>query len=231
MIMSSIAYAYVTRYFSTSPISTLPADDREHEDACGIISRLIPFLTDRKSKTIYPTLSSVVTDLWSRFEQGKMDPPFFSVLLRDAATLLRPSSVTEIPADSYETQDLDSVYSPSKLETHTSVNVLRVLSDLSHLFDNTTPSSNRPIKTGSKAPVRSNHVTLKLTFYAAHALGVPPILFRALADEAAARANVVASEGIDVTPPPQATSSSLSVGPANVTRIVANGKARIEELT
>jgi len=224
-----IAYAYVTRYFATSPISTLSADDREHEDARGVISRLIPFLTDRKSKTIHSTLSSVVTDLWSRFEQGKMNPPFFSVLLRDAAMLLRPSSVTEITADSYQTKDLGRVYSPSELETHTSVNVLRVLSDLSHLFDNTTPSLNLPTKTGSKAPVRSNHVTLKLTFYAAHALSVPPILFRALADEAAARANVVASEGIDVTPPPQA--STLSVGPASATRAVSNGKARIEELT
>lgn len=62
------AYAYVTRYLSTSPISSMPPGDPEHFEARRLFTSLVPFLTDRKSKIALPSLSSLITHLWSRFE-------------------------------------------------------------------------------------------------------------------------------------------------------------------
>ncbi len=33
-----------------------------------MFSKLVPFLTDRKSTTVLPSLSALITDLWSRFD-------------------------------------------------------------------------------------------------------------------------------------------------------------------
>ncbi|THG95701.1 hypothetical protein EW026_g6011 [Hermanssonia centrifuga] len=63
-----MAYAYVTRYLSTSPVGSILPEDAEHEEARRMFTRLVPFLTERKSKTVLPSLSGVITDLWSRFE-------------------------------------------------------------------------------------------------------------------------------------------------------------------
>lgn len=67
----SISYAYVNRYFATSPLSKATGDDIGA--MCQIFSQLVPFLVDRKSKAIHPTLSSAITDVWSRLEQVCFD--------------------------------------------------------------------------------------------------------------------------------------------------------------
>ncbi len=67
-IFNRMAYAYVTRYLSTSPVGSILPEDAEHEEARRMFTRLAPFLTERKSKTVLPSLSGVITDLWSRFE-------------------------------------------------------------------------------------------------------------------------------------------------------------------
>jgi hypothetical protein len=63
-----IAYAYTTRKWSVSPLSSLAPGDPDHEEACCQISRLVPFLAGRKATTVHQSLTSVVTDFWSRFD-------------------------------------------------------------------------------------------------------------------------------------------------------------------
>ncbi|KAJ3520784.1 hypothetical protein NM688_g9114 [Phlebia brevispora] len=77
-----LAYAYITRYLSTSPLSVLRPGDSDHEESHKLFSRLVPFLTDRKSKTVLPSLSAIITDLWSRFEPNTMTPAHTSFTLR-----------------------------------------------------------------------------------------------------------------------------------------------------
>ncbi|KAI0730925.1 hypothetical protein C8Q76DRAFT_614104 [Earliella scabrosa] len=170
-----VAYTYAIRHFAISPLSSLGPTDPEHAEICLSISRLVPFLTDKKSTTVHTSLSGVVTDLWSRFPSGHMDSQFFSLLLQDIAVLLRPATVTVVA----------STDSPRRLEDHPSANALRVLSDLASLFDDTSV----------KSKAKPNHVVHKLTFYAAYIIGTPAPMLRVLADEATMRAKTLEKEG------------------------------------
>lgn len=67
-IFFSIIYAYISRFFAISPLTTLKPEDPDFIDARQTISQLLPFLVDKKSTTVLPNLSALVTDLWSRFE-------------------------------------------------------------------------------------------------------------------------------------------------------------------
>jgi hypothetical protein len=64
---SSICYAYAVRYFATSPLCK--AAEGDNVEIRQTLSQLMPFLVDRKSKLAHTNLSSVVTDVWSRFQQ------------------------------------------------------------------------------------------------------------------------------------------------------------------
>jgi hypothetical protein len=77
---ASIAYAYTTRYLSTSPLSSIKTDDQDFQEALRIISQLVPALTDQKSKVLHSSLDDVVTDVWSRFEPVRF-PMTHSTLL------------------------------------------------------------------------------------------------------------------------------------------------------
>ncbi|KAJ7326304.1 hypothetical protein DFH08DRAFT_787221 [Mycena albidolilacea] len=88
-----IAYAYVTRHLSVSPLSTAPELDADA--ARGLLATLVPFLTSRTSRTLHPTLDSALTDLHSRLPPDSATPQLFALLLCDAATLLRPSLVAD----------------------------------------------------------------------------------------------------------------------------------------
>lgn len=118
-----------------------------------------------------------------------MDPAIYSLLLKDAATLLRPAPVTVVVSTDSQTS--------STFGDHPSVNVLCVLSDLASLFDKV------PAKANSQAPGASstqqrpkhNHVVHKLTFYAAYILGTPAPMLRVLVDEATIRAKMLEVEG------------------------------------
>ncbi|KAH9840290.1 uncharacterized protein C8Q71DRAFT_805910 [Rhodofomes roseus] len=179
-----VAYAYVTRHFATSPLTSL--DPSERDEARRIIAQLVPFLSDRLSKTVHSSLSAAVTDILSRFQTDAMPLAFFSLLLRDAAGFLQPSTVVELPVPA--TPDITSPAHPAPTSTaepasHPSARALLALSDLSALFT---------------ADKKQNHVTHKLTFYAAYMMGVPPVLLRTLAGEVAERAEGIAREGIDL---------------------------------
>ncbi|EPQ56637.1 hypothetical protein GLOTRDRAFT_28595, partial [Gloeophyllum trabeum ATCC 11539] len=182
-----IAYAYATRHLSVSPLSSA-SDALDVAEAQRLISSLVPFLVDRKSTLVHPNMSSVVTDLWSRFGQGQMRPKLFALLLRDTARLMRPSRVIEV-------QPPEAGNDTVLLGTHPNANVFRVFSDLALLFENknvTSPAAPRHANTKPKP--KPNHVTHKLTFYSAHVLSTPSFILDALANEAVARSNAMDTE-------------------------------------
>ncbi|KAH8997186.1 hypothetical protein EDB86DRAFT_2916142 [Lactarius hatsudake] len=84
-----IAYAYASRHLSAYPLASSASDAR------ALVSRLVPFLVAQDDKTRFPGIESASTDVLSRFGAGTITPSAFALLLRDAATLLRPPLVTE----------------------------------------------------------------------------------------------------------------------------------------
>jgi hypothetical protein len=69
----SIAYAYVTRRLSASPLS-FDNDGSQAAEARRMIANLVPFLVDRNSQLLHDTLSSVITDIFARFEAVRLLP-------------------------------------------------------------------------------------------------------------------------------------------------------------
>ncbi|CDO68391.1 hypothetical protein BN946_scf184815.g38 [Trametes cinnabarina] len=217
-----ITYAYVIRYFAISPLSALSPSDPDRDEIRRSISQLVPFLVDRKSKLVHSSLSGVVTDLWSRFPPGHMNPQFFSLLLKDTAFLLRPATVTVLPSR-------NSVLTPSELEAHPSANALRVLSDMAEFFSDTrTGGHGRSLpnaRSTEKIHPKPNHVVHKLTFYAAYILGTPAPMLRVLADEATMRAKLLENESKQRTP------TLVQVYHLGRKEAQAGVDAKIEELT
>ncbi|EMD38803.1 hypothetical protein CERSUDRAFT_92834 [Gelatoporia subvermispora B] len=219
-----IAYAYVTRHLAASPLEAIPRGDPEHADARHEIARLVPFLTDRKSTTIHPSLSSVVTDLWSRFPSGEINPELFALLLRDTSTLIRPSTVTVVSPS-------PSSSSTADLSSHPSATLLLALSDVSALFSPPPQAPPAPSPT-PPPPQKPSPAAHKLVFYAAHIAGAPPAVLRMLADEAVLQAEAVLREGgasaVTGTGP-----SGTGVGPRDVTTTgssASTARPKIEEL-
>ncbi|KAJ7628639.1 hypothetical protein FB45DRAFT_41847 [Roridomyces roridus] len=88
-----VTYAYTTRHLSISPLST--ALESDAEAARFLISQLTPFLTSRTSKTLHRTLDDALTELHSRLPPDSATPQLLALLLRDAASLLRPPLVAD----------------------------------------------------------------------------------------------------------------------------------------
>jgi hypothetical protein len=63
-----VTYSYITRLLSTSPLSLISEEEPEYNAAKQLVSKLVPFLTDRRSKVVLSSLSGLITDLWSRFD-------------------------------------------------------------------------------------------------------------------------------------------------------------------
>ncbi|TFK74959.1 hypothetical protein BDN72DRAFT_892650 [Pluteus cervinus] len=160
-----IAYAYVTRQLVWSPLSTISPESVDRQEARKIISQLVPFLVDRKGTTLYTNVSSMITDLWSRFDLDKATTGLFSVLLTDVAKLLRPLPVVVVHAQS--TSDVD-------VGMHAHTNTLLVLSDLIQLFNS--------------GEGQAKHISHKLMFYAGHIISTPSLVMRAVSEEAATKA-------------------------------------------
>ncbi|KZP30636.1 hypothetical protein FIBSPDRAFT_814946 [Athelia psychrophila] len=182
-----VAYAYATRYLATSPLSTLTADEPEWQEARRITSQLVPFLTDRSSKVLHSNLSSVVTDLWSRFDSGVVDGKMMSTLLHDAARLLRPRPVTIL--DQSTTSPVVEI-GGAIAESHPCVSAILVLSDLAKLFER--PSKGK----GDAAGQRPNHVTLKLSFYSAQIISTPTVILMGLSEEVSLRSKAIEREAL-----------------------------------
>ncbi|KAH9046966.1 hypothetical protein EDB83DRAFT_2523233 [Lactarius deliciosus] len=73
-----VAYAYASRHLSAYPLASSASDARALHD-----------------KTRFPGIESASTDVFSRFGTGTITPSAFALLLRDAATLLRPPLIAE----------------------------------------------------------------------------------------------------------------------------------------
>ncbi|KAK2463625.1 hypothetical protein APHAL10511_004376 [Amanita phalloides] len=155
-----LAYIFTIRRLATSSFSKLASDDPDREAARCMISKLVPFLTDKKSTTRFLSLSEAITDVWSRFDEGEMNSQTLAALLQDCASLINPLRVTYVPSQPMEL-NADPKFHPH----HKSV---LVLSDLSALFSRSSQAS------GSKSgKAGSDHVIQKLLFYAAHVLSSP----------------------------------------------------------
>ncbi|KIM90558.1 hypothetical protein PILCRDRAFT_812311 [Piloderma croceum F 1598] len=178
-----LAYAYTTRYLSISPLSSLNADNPDFQEARRIISQLAPFVTDRKSKILHSSLDSVITDIWSRFEAATIDNKLIFVLLCDTAQLLRPRVVTDVSPSTSGAEDAKASDDPTRstLDSHPSLSSLLVLSDLFKLFE----SRQR------RSAERQNHVTMKISFYAAHIMSTPSSILGHVSEKIVARSKIL----------------------------------------
>ncbi|KAG0699902.1 hypothetical protein DFH29DRAFT_934535 [Suillus ampliporus] len=197
-----VAYAFVTRHLSISPLSSAENDASDETEARRIISQAVPFLVARQSKVLYSTLSSAVTDVCSRLDPGTVGAESLSVILQDLSMIMRPRRVVAVSSDI------------SSLNDHQSDTLLAALSDLSDLF--APPSIGVP-----------SHIQMKLRFYAAQVLSTPPIILRALANELQAYAQAVKAEAGPMMSGPslQKNLDASQPKPASNIDITASGRS------
>ncbi|KAG6374853.1 hypothetical protein JVT61DRAFT_4238 [Boletus reticuloceps] len=167
-----LAYAYVTRHLAMSPLSLTTNDSQDKCEARRIILQSVPFLVDRKSKTLHMSLTEVVTSFWSRLDPGSIGNETMFVLLEDVVKLVRPRRITVAEHSSGEREP-----TMTSAADHPLVTSIMVMSDIISLFSNHVDSSAFAVR-------RSDHIVMKLTFYAAHVLSTPSSRLHALADEA-----------------------------------------------
>lgn len=179
-----VAYAFATRHLSVSPLSSTENDASDEAEARRIISQAVPFLVARRSQVLYSTLSSAVTDVWSRFDPGTMSAESLSALLLDSSIIARPRLVVATSSDN------------SLLSDHRSVTLLAALSDLSGLF--------APRSVGVPS-----HIQMKLKFYAAQVLSTSQPVLRALANELQDYAQVLKAEARSVMGNPSLQGKNL----------------------
>ncbi|ESK97752.1 zinc finger hit domain-containing protein 2-like [Moniliophthora roreri MCA 2997] len=161
-----IAYAFTTRHLAASPLNTA-----NNQDVKSLISRLVPFLVDRKATTLYTNISGVITSMWSHFSPDEISNNIMSALLHDASILMRPRpvSIIQSPAGGY----LD-------ISSHPYRNVALVLSDLHRVYGGTW---------------RANHVSHKLLFYMSQIFSTPAAVLESLATDLEARAVAAKGQG------------------------------------
>ncbi|KAF8141819.1 hypothetical protein EV363DRAFT_1467996 [Boletus edulis] len=167
-----LAYAYVTRHLAMSPLSLTTNDSQDKCEARRIISQSVPFLVDRKSKTLHMSLTEVVVSFWSRLDPGSIGNETMLVLLEDVVKLVRPRRITVAEHSSGEREPTMTLAADHPLVTS-----IMVISDISSLFSNHVDSPAFAVR-------RNDYIVMKLTFYAAHILSTPSSRLHSLADEA-----------------------------------------------
>ncbi|KAF8817476.1 hypothetical protein BYT27DRAFT_7199005 [Phlegmacium glaucopus] len=181
-----ISYAYVTRHLGVSPLCSLPHRDPEYSEARRLISRLVPFLTDRKSTKLYPNLTAISTEIWSAFDLGVMTNGLFALLLRDAGSLLTPLLLTELT-----TLPSSTVWLETMVHSHPYGMAVLALSDLHDMFSIECAQDGDEERTGRR---KGNHITHKLIFYAAHLLSTPSAIQRTLVQEMMDEAEIISPD-------------------------------------
>ncbi|KAG1842170.1 hypothetical protein DFJ58DRAFT_806926 [Suillus subalutaceus] len=198
-----VAYAFATRHLSISPLSSAENDAPDEAEARRIISQVVPFLVARQSQVLYSTLSSAVTDVWSRFDPGAVGAGSLSVLLHDLSIIARPRLVVASSSDNRSLND------------HASVTLLAALSDLSCLF--------APRSIGVPS-----HIQMKLRFYAGQVLSTPQLVLRALANELQDYARALKAEAGSVMSNPSLQGKNLDTlqpKPASNPDITTSGRS------
>ncbi|KAG8841291.1 pre-tRNA nuclear export protein, partial [Tulasnella sp. 330] len=121
----------------------------KREMARDLLSKTVPFLTDRKSKTLLVGVDSAWTYV--------VTPTLLRTLLQDALAIVRPLWITDATAPLEPGSN-----SPSPLVSSPLRRTFIMLSDVCQLF---TPS---PAPAPTTATMKPNHVTHKIAFYATH---------------------------------------------------------------
>lgn len=108
-----------------------------------------------------------------------MNNRLFSLLLRDAAVLLTPLSVTELTTSASCMER-----SGAMVRSHPHSMSILVLSDLHDVFS---------VERGQDDDKgrRENYITQKLVFYAAHILSTPSVILRSLVQEMIDKAGTI----------------------------------------
>jgi hypothetical protein len=77
----SVCYAFTIRHLGVASFSRKLCDLSDLEEALSLVSRLVPFLMDRKSTLVHTNLTGVITDLWSRFDKVRLDTRLAGMLI------------------------------------------------------------------------------------------------------------------------------------------------------
>ena len=118
--------------------------------------------------------------------KGVMTNELFSLLLRDAALLLTPLFVTELTTPPDSTAETETM-----VRSHPHNMSILALSDLYDMFSNEYGQDEDEKRTGHR---KGNHITHKLTFYAAHVLSTSSVVLRTLAQEMTDKAEMIEKE-------------------------------------
>ncbi|KAL1696759.1 hypothetical protein GGG16DRAFT_42906 [Schizophyllum commune] len=183
-----IAYAYIVRHLALSRLGD--AAGEEAAEAGRILRSLVPFLVDKRSRTVFSGLEEAVTDVWSRMEERTRSAPLFAALLKDTATLLKPSLVVS-PCSSEEGDPFAAGDTTDSSALPQATPIL-VLSDLLIFSEGAAKSTPSP----SSAP--STTIGHKLLFYAAHLASTPTQVLGFVAGEALARASAFEREAQEI---------------------------------
>lgn len=237
-----------------------PETYRDIEDARNRLIQLLPlsFLFDKKSTALYGDLDSAMgtiapltdTDVWDNVSifmvffcdvflsnQPTYTNPSKStnpLLIRDAATLLRPRviavvSSTSSSSDSSSTSETLPVDDYIDIQSHPNRTPVYMLSDLYRLFSSYSSTAS-PEKNEQKD--KYAHVTHKLFFYASHALSIPPMVFKSLADDLDSRADATqAAMDTGITDHASNNSTSVLRGMRSGSVERKERKVLIEEIT
>ncbi|KAL1684126.1 hypothetical protein EV122DRAFT_285873 [Schizophyllum commune] len=186
-----IAYAYTVRHLALSKLADATGEDAD--EARRTIRKLVPFLSDRRSRTVFSGLEDAVTDVWSRMDEKTRSATLFAALLKDTATLLKPSLVvaSSIP----EERDRCPTEDTTDSSTLPQATPILVLSDLLHLFEGAAKSTPHARLTTSAPSTPIGH---KLLFYAAHLASTPAQVLQFVAVEARARAAAFEREAQEI---------------------------------
>ncbi|KAL1667050.1 hypothetical protein GGF50DRAFT_125123 [Schizophyllum commune] len=203
-----IAYAYIVRHLALSRLGD--AAGEEAAEAGRILRSLVPFLVDKRSRTVFSELEEAVTDVWSRMEERTRSAPLFAALLKDTATLFKPSLVVSPSSSEEGDPSAGDTTDSSALPQATPILVLSDLLTFSEGAAKSTPSP-------SSAP--STTVGHKLLFYAAHLASTPAQVLGFVAGEALARASAFEREAQEIdggaslgtTPKPAASAMKPAV--------------------
>ncbi|KAF4570952.1 hypothetical protein EYR36_001779 [Pleurotus pulmonarius] len=167
-----IAYAYTTRSFAASPLSSIPPHSPDVLEAQRTIARVTPFLVEKRATTVFTSVAEAVTDIWGRLGQDTVTNEAMCLFLRDAAYLLRPLTVVEVPPGEEPGPSYDYSAHPHRRS-------VLALSDVYHIYCHR---------------AKGNATTQKLVFYGARLLVLPSHILNMVAQELLAHAELMKRE-------------------------------------
>ncbi|TIB70317.1 hypothetical protein E3Q17_00001 [Wallemia mellicola] len=90
LVAIMFSYAFILRRFGLRYLSDLENTSRDIRDAKGELSRLLPFLKEKRSNFTYVNPREAVHSIWSRIPPEIRTKEFLDLLLDDTKCLLKP---------------------------------------------------------------------------------------------------------------------------------------------